>query len=212
MRITITSCLLLVSLFSFSQVYQDINGKPYVAKSLDIYQGSPLLFPSWAKANIITASGKSYNNMAVNIDVYQDLPLFIRSDTTYSFAETVREFVITDKTTQLVFKKGKDIDPSLPDHFMQVISAEPVFVKSVTKTVVEVPGYDSGNKQYRFSENKIYYAKIDGTIQKINLSKTDAMKVFADKWVAVQACVAAMNLSLKKEDGWASVLAAYTTL
>jgi hypothetical protein len=191
----------------------DISGKPYAGTKYNEYNGTPYLFTSWAKANVITASGTVYPDMLVNINVYENMPVFLKGDTIYSFSDKIKEFIITDKTTTLYFSKGSAFNTEgLPDVYMQKLNPIPVFLKQVSKTLIEVPSYDNPNKIYRFQDNVTYYAEAGGHFEKIHLTKSDAKKVFASKWNQVEEYADKSNISFKNENGWLSLFNYFKTL
>jgi hypothetical protein len=207
--------LLLATFFyatSNAQFLQDVNGKPYLTTSYEQYEGSPLLFTSWVNAQVVTASGRVYDSMLINIDLYQDMPLFIRNGQTFTFTDKITEFTLTDGQTKMVFKKGHLLGANLPDVFMEVLSASPLFARNSTRKLVDVPSYGTVTRQYRFAEANLFYATVNGSVQKISLSKSDAEKVFGSKWKEVSAYASRNDLSFKSESSWRSLLAYYNTL
>ncbi|HVE60322.1 MAG TPA: hypothetical protein VNA26_00785, partial [Chitinophagaceae bacterium] len=110
------------------------------------------------------------------------------------------------------FKKGKAMNAQLPDVFMQVLSSKPFIAKSVTKQLVEMHGYGTSTKNYNFAQSVNYYGEIDGTIQKIKLTKADAQKLFYRKWDQMQAYAASNNLSYKSDAGWQQLVLYYQSL
>jgi hypothetical protein len=216
MRFVIAGLLLILSTFCFAQGsghVQDVSGRPYFQKNFDEYRGSPYLFSSWAKASVITSTGNTYPNMLINIDVYNNMPVFIRNDTVYSFSENIKEFTVTDNQTTVYFAKGSAFTSAfLPDVFMQKLNASPVFLKQTRKVVVEVPTYDSPNKVYRFQESVIYYTETKNGFQKISLNKNDAKKIFFQKWNELEKYADKNDISFKSEEGWRKLLEYYKTL
>jgi hypothetical protein len=216
MRLLIICIFCLLTSYGFAQSsghVQDVNGRPYFQKNFDEYRGSPYLFSSWAKASVITSNGNAYPDMLINIDVYNNMPVFIRNDTVYSFTENIREFVITDNQTTVYFSKGSAFrSPLLPDVYMQKLNASPVFLKQTRKVVVEVPTYDSPNKVYRFQESVIYYTETQNGFEKVSLNKNDAKKIFRQKWNEIEKFADKNDLSFKSEEGWRKLLEYYKTL
>jgi hypothetical protein len=216
MRVYIACLLLTTSFCGFSQGsgrVQDVNGRPYFEKNYNEYRGSPYLFPSWAKASVITSGGNTYSDMLINIDVYNNMPVFIKNDTVYSFTENIKEFVVTDNQTRIYFSKGSAYKSQLlPDVFMQKLNESPVFLKQTIKRVVEVPTYDSPNKVYRFQESVIYYTETKNGFEKINLNKKDAGKIFFQKWSEVEKYAGKNDISFKSEEGWCKLFDYYKTL
>jgi hypothetical protein len=216
MGIVIACLLLTTASFCFAQGsgrMQDVNGRPYFEKNFDEYRGSPYLFPSWAKASVITASGNTYPDMLINIDIYNNMPVFIKNDTVYSFTESIKEFVVTDNQTTLYFSKGSAFKSALlPDVFMQKLYASPVFLKQTIKRVVEVPTYDSPNKVYRFQESVVYFTETKNGFEKISLNKNEAKKIFWQKWNEIEKYADKNDISFKSEDGWRKVFDYYKTL
>ncbi|MFN2438603.1 MAG: hypothetical protein ABR503_05350 [Chitinophagaceae bacterium] len=197
---------------SYSQYIQDIHGRPYFATKYSEYQGSPFLFDNWKEADVITAKGEKFEKMIVNVDLYGNTALFNRNDTVYMFIEDIKEFSINEGSATHFFKKGKAMNAQLPDVFMQVLSSKPLIAKSVTKQLVEMQGYGTATKVYNFAQSVNYYGEIDGSVQKIKLTKADAQKLFYKKWEQVQTYAASNNLSYKTDTGWMQLLLYYQSL
>jgi hypothetical protein len=216
MRVFLTGVLCLLTNLCFAQGsghVQDVDGRPYFQKNNIEYRGSPYLFSSWAKASVVTSSGNTYADMLINIDVYNNMPVFIKNDTVYSFSEKIKEFIVTDKQTTISFAKGSAFKSSvLPDVFMQKLGTAPVFLKQTTKTLVEVPTYDSPNKTYRFQEMTAYYIETKTGFEKLTLNKNDAKKIFQENWKAMEKYADKNEISFKSETGWLKLLDYYKTL
>ncbi|MDB5251308.1 MAG: hypothetical protein JWP27_477 [Flaviaesturariibacter sp.] len=210
-----TPLLLLFVLFfsaSRAQFLQDVNGRPYLTTNYEQYEGSPLLFSSWVQARVVTSSGKVYDSMLINIDVYQDQPLFVRDGVTYTFTDKIQEFSLTDGLTNLTFKKGHLISADLPDVFMELVSTKPLVVKHSTRKLVDVPTYGTMTHSFRFADATVFYSNVGGSFRKITLSKKEAETLFASKWKEVSAYADQTDLSFKTEAGWRMLLRYYSTL
>lgn len=216
MRVIIAVIVCSISLVSQAQGsghVQDVSGRPYFQKNYDEYRGSPYLFSSWAKASVITSRGNTYPDMLVNIDVYNNMPVFIKNDTVFSFSEDIREFVVTDNKTTLIFSKGSVFKNSaLPEVFMLKLHDAPAFLKQTTKNLIEVPTYDSPNKTYRFQETITYYIQTKSGFEKHSLNKNDAKKVFYENWKELEKFADKNDISFKSEEGWIKLLDYYKTL
>ncbi len=193
------------SLCSSAQFLRDISGQPYLAKSSEEYIGSPLLFQTWAKARVVTDNGTIYENMFVNVDLYQNMPIFLRDEKIYTFSDRINELIVIDSPANATFKRGNLIDKSLPDLFMEVISNSPLLLKKQERQLIEIPGYGNGTKNYRYVSGKTYYAVIDGKVAMINLTKENAQKVFVQNWKLIQEYVQQNNISFKTEEGWRKI-------
>ena len=202
MRFAFSLLLLFGSLFASAQFLQDVGGKPYLQNAVEEYEGSPLLFKAWVKADVTTAGGKVYKDMLVNVDLQQDLPIFQREGKVFTFSEQINEFTISDGTAKMVFKRGASVSPSLPNVLMEVISETPLVLKKHERNVVEVPSYGGSTKSFRYAENKSYYAEIDDGFKKITLSKESAEKLFSKQWKEIEEYAKKNNISFKTEDGW----------
>lgn len=190
------------SLYSSAQFLQDIAGRPYIAKSSDEYTGSPLLFKGWVKATVNTANGKIYKDMMINLDLNQDIPIFLNENNVYTFSESINGFTINDSLAKITFKRGKLISAELPNVLLEVISDLPTVLKQFNREVVEVPGYGNGSKSYRYDEGKVYYALINNKVTKISLTKGNAQKVFAHKWDLIEAFAKQVSKCFTTESGW----------
>ncbi len=138
--------------------------------------------------------------------------LFNRNDTVYMFAEEIKEFSINEGSATYVYKKGKSINTQLPDVFMQVISTKPLVVKHVIKQLIEMQDYGTATKVHKFTQGSVYYGEIDGSMNKLKLTKGDAQKLFYKKWNEMQAYAFSNNLSYKTDAGWMQLLSYYQFL
>ena len=212
MKFLFSIACMLLSVISFGQLLQDINGRPYLANSYEAYEGSALLFKDWTPATIITADGKKYDTMLVNIDLHQGNLLFLRGTEVFSFAENITEIHAIDEQVKKVFKKGTSIDPSMDNGFYQVLNDNPVILKKYSKKVADVPGYGASVKQYKFVDGKVYYARIDDKVQRISLNKGDAEKVFKKSWKQTEDFAAKNKISYKTEEGWVTLSQNFSSL
>lgn len=213
MKTFIFSLLIFCSFYSQGQLLQDIHGRPYLTKPYEEYDGTPFLFKDWVDAKVISSDGKAYDSMLINIDIYQNRLVFIREKLVYTFAEDdITELSVIEGEKKRNFKKGKIMDKTLPDLFYEVLDTQPLLLKNTTRKLVDAPSYGGANKKYRFAEGKEFYASVNGTVQKISLNKSDAEKVFADKWKAVNDYAAQNKISFKTEEGWQSVCNYFKTL
>lgn len=208
MRIAFICCTFFIvwSARTEAQTLQDFTGKPIFLKKYDSYEGSPYLFREWFTGNVITVNGKRYDGLQINVDLYGNTPLFMGNDSIYSFVENVKELMIQQNGETHYFKKGILIDKNLPDQFMQVLSSEPLVLKHPLKTLSETTSYGTGTQSYRFVESNVFYAAVDGKIEKIKLTKADAQRVFSKTWLEIESFAAKNNISFKTEEGWKALI------
>lgn len=206
--------LFLVSMASnaSSQYMQYANGEPFVTKSYEEYKGSPFLFEHWAKSKVLTSTGKLYDSIYVNLDMYSGILLFLRDGKPYSFVEPVAEFSIQKGAETVTYKSGKRFNAALPDLFFTTISTKPLIVKANTVNLIESPAYGNATKQYRFVQGKVFYDVSEGTGAKVNLTKGDAEKVFKSHWAAINEFATKNKISFKTEEGWNTLAKHYQTL
>lgn len=202
MKTIATVFFLLLFHGSYAQFMQDVSGKPFLLKTQEEYEGSPLLFSSWVKADVKTSNEKIFREMLVNVDVVQNIPIFFRDESTYAFTEKINEIIVGDSLNKTVYKRGKLLHANFPDHFYEVILESPLLVKRSDKNVVEQPTYGGSSKSYRYVETKTYYRLAGDELQKITLTKENAQRLFAENWEAIEAYAKKNKLSFKTEAGW----------
>lgn len=212
MRYSFIILLSFLSLLSSGQFIKDINGRPYLSTGYEQYEGSPFRFEAWVKANVVTAEGNQYSGMLINIDDYKNIPIFTREGKLYQFAEQVVQFTIEGMGDTKTFKKGRLIDPALPDVFFEIISDRPLFIKSSVRKLSEVPTYGEAHKHYRFDVSNTFYTILNKAYRKVSLTKGLAENVFADKWKIVSDYVATNRLSYKSEEDWKTLVQYYKSL
>lgn len=200
------------SVCSSAQFLHDVSGRPYFAKSTEYYEGSPLLFQTWVKASVVIDNGTIYENMLVNVDLYQDMPIFLRDEKIYTFSNSINEFTVTDSTRKMTFKRGKLIDKDLPNVLMEIISDSPMLLKKQDRQLIEISVYGNGNKNYRYANGKAYYAVIANKVEKINLTKENAQKLFAQKWKLMEEHAQQTGSSFKTEEGWRKMTKYYSSV
>jgi hypothetical protein len=206
-------CVILISaLNSSGQLLQDVNGRPYLSTVYEEYEGSPLLFNDWVTARVITTNGNIYDSMLIDIDLYGGAVLFRKGTETYNFTEDVSEIFIVKGQEQITLKKGAHISKMLPTGFYQIIGAEPLFMKHITRHKVDMPAYSATGKKYKLVTGKIFYGLISGELQKISLNKINAEKFFKDKWKALDDYAQKNSLSFKTEEGWLQLIRYYDTI
>ncbi len=171
MKNLLFALLILLGNTASAQFIQDVDGRPYQAKRTEIYEGSPLLFDDWVTAKVVAGDGKVYENMLINVDLYQGMPLFFKDGKVYTFTADIKEFTLVGEKTKMTFKKGQLIDSSLPNVYFEVVKTNPLVLKNISKKLVEVQSYGSANKQYKFQEEVLIYAAINGKLQKLSLAK-----------------------------------------
>ncbi len=202
--------LFAVTMFCISsgtaQFLQDSHtGKPYLLKPYNEYEGSAYMFKDWIKADVVTARGKTFKDVLINIDVHSNLTLFIQNDTIYTFSDDLNEFQIHEERGKIrYFKKGKLFSALLPNTFMEVLYTEPVILKETSKYVVEVNDYAKTIK--KFSEKKNYFTVAGGKLNKIKLSKETAQQLFKNDSKKIEGYMLANKLSYKTEEGWLALL------
>lgn len=201
--------LIFLSVSSSAQFLQDVNGRPYLSSSLSEYEGSPMLFEKWMLARVKTEDGKVYDSMYINLDIYQNIPLFLRDQQVYAFVSVVGEFNVDRDGIKQTFRRGNLIDKSLPNHFYEVLSEAPLVIRNYSKKLIEVPTYSSANKQFRFAEASLFYAIPEKNIQKIIFSKLLAEKIFSQKWPEINNYATKNKISFKTYEGWKELLKFY---
>ena len=204
--------LLIICNSASSQFMQYANGEPFLTKTYEEYKGSPFLFDNFVRARVTTANGKVYDSVLVNLDLFGGNLIFLRDDKTYTFADPVAEFSVKKGSETQTFKKGKSFSNGLPDVFVTPISAEPLLLTAGTINLVEGASYGSASKQYRFVQGKTIYTVKDGLVSKMNLTKSDAEKVFEKHWSAVNEFASKNKISFKSEEGWSALANYYKTL
>ncbi|HEY0059335.1 MAG TPA: hypothetical protein VGB56_09370, partial [Flavisolibacter sp.] len=138
--------------------------------------------------------------------------IFLTDDKTYTFTEPVTEFFVRKGSDVVSFKKGGLISKGLPEGYYTTVSNQPHILKASTVNLVEVPVYGASTKQFRFVQGKAIYAVKDGVVSKINLTKSDAEKVFEKHWSAVNEFASKNKISFKTEEGWISLAKQYQSL
>lgn len=206
------SVILISALNSFGQLLHDVNGRPYLLTVYEEYEGSPLLFNDWVTARVMTTNGNSYDSMLIDIDLYGGAVLFRKGAETYNLTEEVSEIFIAKGEEQITLKKGAHISKMLPTGFYQIISAEPLFIKHVSRQKVDMPAYSATGKKYKFVTGKIFYGSIGGELKKLSLNKVNAEIFFRDKWKTLDDYAKRNGLSFKTEEGWLQVLRYYLAL
>lgn len=212
MKRLLLALFLFINISCYSQFIQDIHGRPYQMQSNEFFEGTPLLFNDWVTAKLVGSDGLVFENIRVNIDLYQGIPLFIREGKIYTFTSDIKEFNIVGEKTQITYKKGLLIDNSLPDVFFEVLSTSPLVVMNIAKKVVELPSYGTGGKKYKFVEIPTVYATMNGGLQKISLNKSNAATLFQEKWELIKNYAEINNISFKTIEGWQAFTRHYQAL
>lgn len=199
-----------LSVYSFcasGQVLQDMTGRAYRSQSVDQLEGSPFLFKAWRKASVSFANGKNLDNVYLNIDLIQNLPVFVYNDSVYAFLDSISEFHTSDSMAYLKFRNGKLIHSELPDALIEVMSDNPLIIKKLEGYLVEVPGYGNARKKHRYTTNKSYYVVTDSRLKKMSLNEASAKITFGANWKSIREFVSKGDLNFKYEDTWRKIIA-----
>ncbi|HYH14032.1 MAG TPA: hypothetical protein VD794_02365 [Flavisolibacter sp.] len=110
--LSFTWFLLYTNILNAQTKVDPFTGYPYQEMYKDNFQGSPYLLTSWTNAKV-SAGGKVYTDIMVNLDIHKGLPLFKINDVIYSFKDHVEEIAFSNNGVTNIYRRGSNVHPSL---------------------------------------------------------------------------------------------------
>lgn len=191
-----------------------MNNRPYYGNNSSV-EGNLFFTGKWSPGSIKTANGIHYTNMTLKYDVLNNDVVFLINDSSFSFSEEIREFVLNTggkNGTPARFVSSGSVNSSLPRKFVLVLAEGAMSLyQHQKKTIVTTSGYNLADRKILEDQNT-YYVVFNGTAKSVNLNKKNLEELMGSKWQDVSAYMEKNNLSAKSESGWVGAINYFNTL
>lgn len=191
-----------------------MNNRPYYGNNSNV-EGNLFFTNKWSAGSIKTKSGIHYTNMTLKFDVLNNDVVFLINDSSFSFAEEIREFVLNTggkNGAAARFVSSSSVNSSLPRKYVLVLAEGKLgFYLHQKKSIVTTTGYNMADRKILEDQNT-YYVVFNDNAKSVGLNKKNLEELMGAKWQAVSAYMEQNNLSAKSEAGWIAAINYYNTL
>ncbi|WP_407527503.1 hypothetical protein PDL71_07455 [Lacibacter sp. MH-610] len=191
-----------------------LNNRPYYGNNSDI-EGNTFFSSKWSAGSIKTANGIHYTNMTLKFDAFRNEVVFLINDSTFVFAEEIREFTLNTGSKNggvAKFVKSNSVAGSLPPKYVLALAEGKIsFYMHQKKNLVTTTGYNMADRKI-IEDRNTYYIVQNGNSQSVSLNKKNLEEIIGAKWQEVNAYMEKNNLSAKSEAGWIEAINYFNTL
>lgn len=191
-----------------------LNNRPYYGNNSNV-EGNLFFTNKWSPGSIKTTKGIHYTNMMLKYDVFNTDVVFLINDSSFSFSEEIREFVLNTggKNGSVArFVNSSSVNSSLPRKYVLVlVEGAMSFYLHQKKSIITASSYNMADRKILEDQNT-YYVVYNGVSKSVNLNKKNLEEFMGAKWQAVNVYMEQNNLSAKSESGWAAAISYFNTL
>ena len=217
-------CLLVLLFFCMqakAQILSDYTGRPYLLKTHDGIEGSPLLTENWLPGTVDFANGKTAA-ATLNYNLYGDELLFKtpKDSIVQAFVDPVKSFSIKGITleesdqTDMTFSSGfPAVDDQTAKTFYQVVGDGKIkLLRCYKKKVLESKDFASQIGTKTFINANSYYLFANNQMTKIKPSQKTILAALNDKADKIQEYVKANSVNFKSDVALAKLFGYYNSL
>lgn len=204
-----------------AQILSDYTGRPYLLKTHDGIEGSPLLTENWLPGTVDFANGKTAA-ATLNYNLYGDELLFKtpKDSIVQAFVDPVKSFSIKGITleesdqTDMTFSSGfPAVDDQTAKTFYQVVGDGKIkLLRCYKKKVLESKDFASQIGTKTFVNANSYYLFANNQITKIKPSQKTILAALNDKADKIQEYVKANSVNFKSDVALAKLFGYYNSL
>ncbi|WP_337042970.1 hypothetical protein [Emticicia sp. 17c] len=199
-----------------AQYMQDVNGKPLLsAKYVDVV-GSPYLFETWNKGDVVLSDGTTYKELDLKYNQVDGIVFFKgKNGEDLGFTLPVKSFKLYPNNALMSFVLAPEIKDGSSDPYFELLSdgKKVKFLKKVSKAVRESKSYGSASATKIFAENLNYYLlKADGTPLKVKKDKKGILGALSDKSAELEQYIKDNKTNFKEDASVAALVDYYNTL
>ena len=220
-KILLSLALIIFSNSAICQLAAEQNtGKLFHIITNNEASGSPFLYDDWKSGSVILSNENKLDNLKLKFDVLHNKFLFNRNDSTYEFADDVKEIRIMDEdekegNKQLIFEKVINAnDKILAGTFVQVLSAGKITLLKYISKRIEGENFTNGiitSKKQIVSHNS-YWVTVSSKTTPVKLNSHSLEELTSDKKDEMQKFVKAAKLNAKNEKDFALAIAYYNSI
>lgn len=178
-------------------------------------EGSPLLYEAWLPGKVTTVSGKVYENLKLNYNIYEEMLTFVydSADKPLKFEEQVKTFTIYTPAALTFANSFPAIDRQTTASFYHVLSSngKTALLKRYQKILNVIKNYNSSETK-KFQDAVAYYIYKDGKMLQLSKNKDSILNTLANKKEQLQSFVKQSNLNLKKDEDLAKLFDYYLSI
>ena len=220
-KILLALALIIFSNSAICQLAAEQNtGKLFHIITNNEASGSPFLFDDWKPGSVTLSNENKLDNLKLKFDILHNIFLFNKNDSTYEFADDVKEIRIMNEdekvgNQQLVFEKVINSNDKIPSGtFVQVLSAGKITLLKYFSKRIEGENFTNGiitSKKQIVSHNSNWVTVNNETIP-VKLNSHSLEELTSDKKDEMQKFVKAAKLNAKNEKDFALAIAYYNSI
>lgn len=195
----------------------DMSGKPVLQKTEYDAEGSPYYPQEYYKATVFIKNGKTYSNIYVKLNLYENLVLYKEPDGTELAATvTIQRIVFTDTASNIynmVFENGfpsagKQNDGS---YYQVLDSGKTKLLKYYWVDLSDIKGYGEASVKRVFEQKQFYYLLLGGKMTKLEKGQEALLSILTDKKEEIKKYIEKQKIKCRSEDDWKKVIAYYNS-
>ena len=205
-----------------NELMTDVSGKPIYLKVEYNIEGSPFFPAEYARASIITSTGKAYPGINVRFNMKDNLLLMMMDDgkelvaITPVFRVIYESKLLPDVGEDNIFERGfPPINKQTEASWYQALDTGKVeLLKHRSASYSDRQGYGSASITRVFEQVESYYLFFseENRIVRLEKGKEELLSAFNDKKTELHQFIESNNLKCKKESDWKAIVAYYNSL
>ncbi|WP_345953569.1 hypothetical protein [Mucilaginibacter sp. PAMB04168] len=177
--------------------------------------GTPFMYNKFLPGKAVTTTGKVYDNIKLNYNLYDDMLLFVydTSDKAMKFEEQIKSFTIYTPLSPMFANGYPAIDKQTAGSYYEVLSSngKVALLKHQGKLLNKVKNYDATETR-KFQDYTNYYVYKNNKLEKFEKSKSAVLTALADKKTELDVYLKTAGLNFKKDEDLAKIFDYYNTL
>ncbi len=189
---------------------KDISGKTVEFNTKTELVGDPYLTKDWSRATILSANGKTYQDIPIKYDQVENMLYFKDAEGNVNkFAEPVKSFILVDEGNKIYRPFGIG-----NAYFYHVI------YDGATKLIYRDAKYIKESREYNSattikkvaSADRYYFVKRNQAMEEVKLNKKSILAALADKQADLSKYMETANPNLNTTEGVRQLLEFYDKL
>ncbi|MEO6537191.1 MAG: hypothetical protein ABIT07_00330 [Ferruginibacter sp.] len=192
------------------------EGQRFRVRADNAVDGSPLLFETGRKGEVVLVNNEKYQVDEINLDASNNIFIYSKNDTMYEFFDSIIQIKIhpdnnTDQPGEAMIFRN-DINPQ--GGFVQLLVSGKITIFQKYLKKPEGENYSNGivNNTRKYVVHKQQNALVNNKVIPIKYTSADLGELTADKKDELQAFVKLKGLKPKKENDFLTAILYYNSI
>ncbi|MFZ4057174.1 MAG: hypothetical protein ACOYKE_03510 [Ferruginibacter sp.] len=188
------------------------TGQLYLKTQSNEFDGSPFLIENPVLGNVKLSFGKTYDNLQLLFDAYNNRVYYFEKDSIYQLIDVVVEFSLIEKNVTRQFKRIPADVKLLDGKFVEVLTEGKITIVHYHSKKLEESAVYGGTAKKSMIDLKETYFISNGKWKVAHYGLSNLNELTSDQQTALQAFLDKEKLNVKKEKGFIAAIQYYNSL